>query len=448
MVIKSRLVRYQKDMRVTPMTTTAQATACSSCLLTVTEDNLHSCGDCLNCCQCTWCKMCKTVIQSPPCDACGMCRKCCKCYACRTCGTAVTHKIHLCNVCGGCIRDVGRGIRGCCTAHKSNKEIIRTKRDVNLARYTPSLAELTNNTSPRLLSAEIEICGVKAIPTTLNSVLESWHSSVVGDGSLPSGGFEINTHPAGGDYWIAQIEDICGGLADAKAWVNQRAGCHTHVDARDFNYVDITKALRIIACVECGLYQMLPAMRRTSNYCEYWTPIYLQAIHKADALLATETNDRKITLAARSAVLRPLYSTDERESIAKYRKSKSSAARYRGVNLHSWQYRGTLEFRMPPGTIYPSNIINWGLLLGNIMDVAKGRSVAEVKSLTGEVEKYIEHNELYVKAIDSVMINSTFCKMSLDLLKNLCPTQEVRDWVIERVKAMKQVTGIEYTESY
>ena len=450
MELKVRLTRHIPELRVGIITENTQLQSiCPTCLKGMKESEAHPCGDCVSCCTCGWCKSCFSILKTAPCGACGFCRKCCKCYACRKCGASYTHRSSLCNICGCCINQMTLHIStgGCCAAHKNTREVTRGRRPVNLARYIPSYETLRQNPSPRLLSAEIEICGVLNNTGTLNAALEGWNASVVSDGSLPVGGFEINTHPAGGDYWIAQVKDICNGLSEAGARVDSRAGCHTHVDARDFNYVDMVRALRLISCAEWGLFQLIPKVRRTSSYCGYWATHYLKAIHAADEKLKEETNERKITLLCRSAVLKPLYNSEDRATVKKVRMSKSGGSRYRAINVHSWLYRGTLEFRLPPGAVYPQNIINWGLLLGNIVDVAKGRTESEICRLTKSLEEYIFDWELYEKPVSVLALDTKFTDMSLDLVKNLCPSSEVRDWVIERVKTMKNCDK-EYVENY
>ncbi len=442
MQVSARVTRFNREMQINVVETEPDLSlTCHSCLKQVESHLLHMCGDCITCCSCGWCKRCGKVLQLSPCGACGLCRECCSCYACRKCGSTFTHRASLCSECGCCISHNTQHIAltGCCTLHRASNEVVRTKRKVNLAKYIPKYDTVTKNPSPRLLSAEIEICGIKSKCSLLNTALDAWGASVVLDGSLPAGGFEINTHPAGGDYWIAQVKDICGGLSQAKAWVNYKAGCHTHVDARDFDYVTMLRAIRLISCMEWGLFQLVPPFRRTSTYCEFWAMNYLKATHAIDKRMEQEDNERKITLLARSAILKPLYASDEKSVVSRVRKTKSGGTRYRATNIHSWLYRGTLEFRLPLGTIYPDNIINWGLLLGNVLDVAKGRTDAEVKEITKETEQYIAQHQYYNANVVTCGLDKTFTSLSFELVKNLCPTQEVRDWVIAKAKAVKAI---------
>lgn len=446
MSIKVTVARSSKDVAMSfyPVET-ALSTVCCGCKGVFQPDVIHQCGECVNCCSCVSCRGCHETMIVEGCPACVLCRSCCKCYACYMCGACHTHRTSLCDKCGGGIRSQ-RGC-GCCT-HVGSKEVAHVKRNVNLAKYITTPDTVKHNASSRLVSAEIEICGVKDDTRYLNKALEAWDASVVGDGSLPSGGFEINTHPAAGDYWVSQVEDICDGLASAKAWVNNRAGCHTHVDARDFGYLKLAQFLRLWGCVEPAVYQMLPVNRRNSTYCEYWAMRYLKSIHGVDTVATANniTDERKLVVLYRKAILQDLYKAYSKETVLKVRGSKQTGARYRGLNLHSWFYRGTIEFRMPPGTVYPENIKNWGIMLANLLDLAAYRTPEEIKRLTQEAETAIQRYNLYTSAAEQC-IASAF-EPCVKLLKHLAPTIAVRDWITERIKTAVVLGTKEYHEAY
>lgn len=317
---------------------------------------------------------------------------------------------------------------GCCE-HTKKLAIDYKKREVNLARYTATPQTAVKNTSLRLLSAEIEICGIKNTIRPLEKVLETWNCSVVSDGSLPGGGFELNTHPASGDYWVEQISNICEGLQEAEAWVNGRAGCHIHIDARDYGYLALTRALRLLSCVEPALFAITPAFRNKNTYCTFWALNYLKAIHTVERTYPN-MSERKRTVTMRNAILYALYKNYSKETVEKVRRSKGAGARYRGINLHSWFFRGTLEVRIPVGTIYAQNITNWGVLLANILDVAMYRTDEEVLALTKVAEKSVfTHNEYGVEYNE---VSMTTRQHSMELLKVLSPTSEIADWLSER----------------
>lgn len=344
------------------------------------------------------------------------------------------HAVHsriddLCQYCGG-----GINTCGCCRHRNTDEgENLRIEADVNLLRYVEGPS--TINKSPRLLAAEIEVCGLKkkAGGTEVKKMVKGWHGAIVGDGSLPSGGFEINTHPASYDFWVHQVNDICSALKEAKAWVDQRAGCHTHVDCRDLDYLKLAGVLRLIACAEAGFYALINRDRATGeNFCQFWSLNYLQKLRAAEGTFRHDMDERKVTLLYRKYILHALYGYSDKKRIHDASRGKGNGPRYRGVNLHSFLHRGTIEFRMPNGTIYPENIINWGMLLANTIDVGAGRSMEEIKEICKPVEqKVFEVPGLPARWTDC---SKAILTASIDLVKGLAPTDVVLDWIKERIK--------------
>lgn len=417
---------------------------CPGCLKQYPDSKFHSCTLCIKCCDCRACRGCGELLTLSGCTACGLCRTCCKCWACVNCNAPHTHRTAVCDLCGRGKPDVGCG---CCRHNRVSGGVGHCSASVNLDRYRATEARYkTRNQSTRLVAAEMEICGVRDRTNAprITEALQNWHGAIVGDGSLPAGGFEINTHPASGDFWLAQIEDICEALMQARAFVGPEAGCHTHVDAQDLGYLGLSRLLRLCACTEAAMMQMIPVFRRTSTYCAYWTPNYLYRIHGADEDLTDEQNDRKRMVTHRRAILGCLYGDHRKEKVAAVRRSKGAGPRYRAVNVHSWFYRGTIEFRMPIGTIYATNVINWGLMLANLVDLAVYRSQDEIVAITKDVEKLIKDESYYNK---SLMNSPKLIEPSIALLKQLAPTPEVKDWIAERIQWAKRFTT-SYEESY
>ena len=224
--------------------------------------------------------------------------------------------------------------------------------------------------SRRLIGAEIEVCGTKP-GSLVDLAVQKWKGTVVSDGSLPPDGYEINTHPSGGLYYAQQIGEIYGALNASGLWQDSHAGCHIHTDARDFDYTDLYKLLCVYAVLEPGLYKLIPQNRRSSRFCIPCGPLYYQKIHTTlNALPKSERNPLK------AAILLTVYG---RRDTREFKKDKSHDTRYRSLNVHSYTFRGTIEYRMPEGTIYPENVINYGMLYAHLMDRVKKLSVQEAK---------------------------------------------------------------------
>jgi hypothetical protein len=213
------------------------------------------------------------------------------------------------------------------------------------------------NPSKRYIAAEIEVAGVKGVGQAVSTTVQRWHGAVVGDGSLPDGGAEICTAPSAGDVWLAQIKDVCDALRTQQAFVTDACGLHVHVDARDFTFLDIRRMIILWGAVEDTMFRLVPFARRASHYCKPNAQMYFPA------LLGGKT-----IRDAKYLALRALYggvSNGRARSRAKYDNS-----RYQAMNLHSWRYRGTIEFRLHSGTVDRLKIQAWGVLLASLVDYA------------------------------------------------------------------------------
>lgn len=230
--------------------------------------------------------------------------------------------------------------------------------------HKPTKKQLKLNTSPRFISAEIEVAGIDGGGEKLETIIRDWKGSVVHDGSLPERGFEINTAPAAGDLFVAQIKAICKGLKDANARVSNRCGLHIHVDARDFGFPDIRRLVRAYTAIEPALFNMVPRVRRNSRFCAPCAHRYEKIVKAGKIPYAQVKNDTAICAygEAETAAYKDHKYPDG------FGGTITDRARYNALNLHSWFYRGTVEFRMFEGTIDAKQIINFGTMLAKVLD--------------------------------------------------------------------------------
>lgn len=403
-VTKSRQVRQ----RVAICSASTQVEhVCIGCAID-TKGDMCSCGFCYVCCMCDRCPLCMILVSddevvSVICPACHLCTRCCKCYTCTECERLHTSMDTLCEYCGRCKK------RRCgCTHYEESTQPEYFYGSVNLARY--------REPGRRLLAAEIEVCGSSEGWSAITRAVKVWNGSVVEDGSLPYGGFEINTHPASGKYWEAQITDICGALKMAKAYVTADAGCHIHVDCRDFNYTKLALFVRILAHVEGAMYCMVPFERRSNTTCVPCGIQYVRSIANVRQYMY-KLNERQQEVAYRQAVLSALYGFFKKSDVENVRKTKRHIKRYRSINLHSWVHRGTVEVRIPQGMVFPQNIINWGLMLEKLASVAATHTHDSIEAIIGTQSYWSSADVLY--------------EPSINLLKALCP--ELVQWIEERM---------------
>lgn len=237
-----------------------------------------------------------------------------------------------------------------------------------LSFHTASRAQRKRNSSRRYIACEIEIAD-SADGYAINNAAADWKCSVVEDGSLPDTGFELVSAPASGDLFLEQIEELCGALNDDGASVDASCGLHVHVDARDFRYWDIRRLIRLYAKVEDALFRLVPPSRRRSGFCVPCAADYLRAV------VSTAPK------AAKDGLLCELYGSAERTRYTKA--DKYQQCRYRALNLHSWLYRGTVEFRLGAGSTDARKITHWALVCCAVVDYAAQHSDREVDALKG-----------------------------------------------------------------
>lgn len=261
--------------------------------------------------------------------------------------------------------------------------------------HKPSNNQFKINPSSRFIAAEIEINSINDVSKNkkeIAKIIKKWNGSIVHDGSLDIGGFEINTAPAAGDLFVKQIASICDVLNSAGANIGINCGLHVHVDARDFNFHDIKKLLKIYTAIEPALFYMVPKHRRNSKYCR---PL---ESHYANVL---ENKIPHKTL--RKNIVYDVYG-DNQSTV--YRNSKYGPAHYDALNVHSWFFRGTIECRLFEGTTNAYDIINWGMMWANILDTALHLSDTEIDGFLNKKKpidnliNIISHNNELIKFIN------------------------------------------------
>lgn len=279
------------------------------------------------------------------------------------------------------------------------------------------------NPFKRYIGQEIEVGG----NGTLNMnriVVQNWKGAIVSDGSLPATGFEINTAPAAGDMFVKQIREIVTECERTGVWVDASCGLHTHVDASDFNIWAMRRLINLYRRIEDHMYSMLPASRQSNTYCEkcgesWWKvfndPGKIRELKgrtaKGPAILDTSAPTRLL----KGNLAKALYGNDPNgqhtnkekrlvaDRIKRHKREKGNDTRYRGVNVHSWMLRGTLEFRMgapaidikkfdrysggsaPRSRVTGDYIINWGITCAAVVDAAAKWSDAQVNEFGKEL---------------------------------------------------------------
>ena len=190
------------------------------------------------------------------------------------------------------------------------------------------------------------------------------------DSSLPSGGWELNLSPTQGDRFLEHVDEIANTLREANASASHSScGLHCHIGAQDFAWEDIHRLTVVYRAVEDALFGILPENRRSNRYCVPCKSSlrYIQFRNFPRRIRRALYEDRGASAAdydAQRVSKKPYKAMDGR--IGKYER-----VRYSALNLHSFFYRGTIEFRHHHGTVSASEMKNWGLLCAAIVDAAK-----------------------------------------------------------------------------
>ena len=324
----------------------------------------NSCKQCSVCCGCLSCERCKRRHQQQNiCLGCKKCKtNCCHCRICPGC------KLQCCDDndattnhregCGRC--------NVCCECGDTNRVPLYTYWNRQSKHYTPTLKQHNTNKTSRLISAEIEAAGIRGHGKPIYELVKKWDGAVVYDGSLPKGGFEVNTAPAGGDIYVQQVKELCNVIREQGGFIDGHCGLHVHIDARDFDYYDIRRLVMIYAPIEMALFAMVPSERQEARFCHPCGQKYVAAVEEGRLPHSKVKTD----------VITCTYRTDG--STQDLRNSKYNQARYNALNLHSWFFRQTIECRMFNGTINPDEIISWGVLWAHILDYTKRTTDEEI----------------------------------------------------------------------
>jgi hypothetical protein len=374
---------------------------CAACgSLIVGEPKCLTCQKCIVCCQCVHCERCFELTHAP-CANCRSCtevrngRACCDCWVCGGCESRrQTGRFRKCTRCGLC---AGHG--GCCHCWEcAGCHAWRTRADgapcgncarcldccqgcqgirhltVTTPTFHPGTIEgRAEHLSRRFVSAEIEVAGTgRRNNIHVARVVNKWRGGIVGDGSLPDGGFEINTAPAAGDAFVNQIEEIGEALRQDGAFATGVCGLHVHIDARDFRYYDMRRLIFLYEKIEDGLYGLAARSRSSNRYCVKCGRTFASGI-KAGAL----PKDNK------KSILTAIYQEEPSRQTKERKKHKYDGSRYNAMNLHSWQFRGTVECRIHQGSTDPNKIIGWGMMWAHILDYAMAAKESEVVALRG-----------------------------------------------------------------
>jgi hypothetical protein len=193
---------------------------------------------------------------------------------------------------------------------------------------------------------------------------EAW-SFVLDDTIKGAGGSELVSPILSGLKGLAQVYDVLLLLQEfPELQVNETCGFHVHhgVDPTSFGNRELFQLLRIVSIFEGYIFSLLPEERRRADTCR---PLEID-------LYEWYRRDGSETYMPRVQHL--WYSPENRDDPEKPRHRKLHPTRYHGLNLHSYWYRQTIEFRYFPSLLdQPEELMQWIIFTQFLVEWSAGR---------------------------------------------------------------------------
>lgn len=160
-------------------------------------------------------------------------------------------------------------------------------------------------------------------------------------------------------------------LQTTGAYPNDSAGIHVHVECRDLSVKQIAAVVKNFYKFQDVIYRLASSGHRTmrSGAASYAPPI-------------GEARVRRIAAARTMQELQLAYTGDRHYNP----RNHGDSSRYCGINLHSYFYRGTIEFRVFNSSVNPERVQAYVAMCVALVEDArrgKSRSINKVYALGG-----------------------------------------------------------------
>lgn len=309
-----------------------------------TESLCENCeqGDC--CCECSYCENCGKATENI-CSHCNCCERHCDCITCEHCG-------EVCN--DNCCGDCGRCC-DCCDCEDSDCHPgPRRVQEFRIEKPT-NLKGFQRNRLTRPISVELELASIPE-QTALLAWAKKTGAGLVADGSIPDSGCEINSNPAVGDLFVDRMQSLANALKDSQASVNSDCGLHVHIDASNYTQFDLRRVMLLWIGIEPAMFKLVSRSRHENTYCQPCANEFI-------GILSDQKSRWQHALAS------GLYNSIS-SSVPKQKHNKYEDCRYMALNLHSYNLRKTLEFRLHEARIEDYILVCWPIVCGHIVDFA------------------------------------------------------------------------------
>jgi hypothetical protein len=315
----------------------------------------------------------RSVLEVTPC--CGYCTdRCgCVCQRCGNCSVGDNYRKrftpgHFCNVCRQC--------RGVCKCRKRKGFLDVEQLGVSRRAHI--------NRLERMMGIEVELGEWGTLTREFRA--KNFQYQVVRDGSVQPSGLEMVVSPLRGDAFLRGMFELGELLAKNNCEVNDSCGLHVHVNAQDLGWWALRRLVALYVACEQQIYRYVISPERARN-CHYYKPA-----SDVWRKILTETRDSTDANTIKHRILGLLYPdhmnpnllTQDKTALWKAVKNSKygGVSRYYGLNLHSFFYRGTVEFRMFDGTTKLEDLVNWPLVCGWMVEKAINLTDNEIAKIT------------------------------------------------------------------
>jgi len=193
---------------------------------------------------------------------------------------------------------------------------------------------------------------------------ETW-AFVTDDSIKGAGGGELVSPILSGVQGLAKIYQALALLREfPEIQVNETCGFHVHhgVEPEKFANPELFQLLRIVAIFENYIYHLLPEQRRGAETCR---PLEIDLYE----WFRRNGSERRTPL-----VKNLWYSPENRDDLKTPQQRKNHPTRYHGLNLHSYWYRGTIEFRYYPSVLdQPEELMQWIIFTQFLVEWGAGK---------------------------------------------------------------------------
>jgi len=229
----------------------------------------------------------------------------------------------------------------------------------------------------------LDLCKNYKIPIGTDS--DSWHfeqdSSVRGKGHTQCGA-ELTSPILNGIEGLVQAYRAFQFLCDIEGIdIDNTCGFHVHhgVDPEEYGCNQLRQLVRIVHQYEDQFYLLIPGDRQNAETCR---PLEIDVEAFLDIC--------ECELETGSCQIKQLwYSPENRYDIESARNPRYDKTRYHGLNLHSYWYRATIEFRYHSSVLYNiDEAMQWIIFTQFLIELSRGH-VPEVH-FHSEANKWLQ----------------------------------------------------------